>query len=48
MPTQTWSAHWLRHPEFSDAVGKFLAQETAGIERYVDELNERSPFRRES
>jgi predicted N-acyltransferase len=48
MPTQTWSAHWLRHPEFSDAVEKFLAQETAGIERYVDELNERSPFRRES
>ena len=48
MPTQTWSAHWLRHPQFSDAVEKFLAQETAGIERYVDELNERSPFRRES
>jgi hypothetical protein len=48
MPTQTWSAHWLRHPEFSDAVEKFLAQETAGIECYVDELNERSPFRRES
>jgi predicted N-acyltransferase len=45
MPTQTWSAHWLRHPEFSDAVEKFLAQETAGIERYVDELNEHSPFR---
>jgi predicted N-acyltransferase len=48
MPTQTWSAHWLRHPEFSDAVEAFLARETAGIERYVDELNERSPFRRES
>ena len=48
MPTQTWSAHWLRHPEFSDAVEKFLAREAAGIERYVDELNERSPFRWES
>jgi len=48
MPTQTWSAHWLRHPEFSDAVEKFLARESKGIERYVDELNERSPFRAES
>jgi len=48
MPTQTWSAHWLRHPEFSDAVEKFLARESKGIERYVDELSERSPFRAES
>jgi len=47
LPTQTWSAHWLRHPEFSDAVEKFLARESKGIERYVDELNERSPFRAE-
>jgi uncharacterized protein len=48
MPTQTWSAHWLRHPEFSDAVERFLARESMGIERYVDELNERSPFRTET
>jgi predicted N-acyltransferase len=48
MPTETWSAHWLRHPEFSDAVQKFLARESKGVERYVDELNERSPFRTES
>lgn len=48
MPTRTRSAHWLRHPEFSDAVEKFLARESKGIERYVDELNEHSPFRAES
>jgi len=47
MPVQTWSAHWLKHPQFADAVEKFLARESAGIESYVDELNERSPFRRE-
>ena len=46
MPNRTWSAHWLRHPEFSDAVERFLARESAGIERYVDELEERNPFRR--
>ncbi len=45
LPCETWSAHWLKHPEFSDAVQQFLAKESAGIERYVDELNERSPFR---
>jgi uncharacterized protein len=48
MPVQTFSAHWLKHPQFADAVEKYLAQETAGIERYVDELNERSPFRKEN
>ena len=48
MPNPTWSAHWLRHPEFADAVEKFLARESQGIERYVDELNERSPFRAKS
>jgi uncharacterized protein len=47
MPTETWSAHWLARPEFADAVEKFLARESRGIERYVDELNERSPFRTE-
>ncbi len=48
MPVQTCSAHWLKHPQFADAVEKYLARETAGIERYVDELNERSPFRKEN
>ena len=48
MPTQTWSAHWLRHPEFAAAVENFLARESVGIERYVDELHEHSPFRTKS
>jgi predicted N-acyltransferase len=48
LPTQTWSAHWLARPEFADAVESFLARESTGIERYVDELNEHSPFRTES
>jgi hypothetical protein len=48
MPIQTWSAHWLRRPEFSDAVEKFLSRESKGIERYVDELSEHSPFRAQS
>ncbi|MES2127537.1 MAG: GNAT family N-acetyltransferase [Pseudomonadota bacterium] len=46
LPTKTWSAHWLAHPEFGDAVERFLAREAGGIDAYIDELNERNPFRR--
>jgi uncharacterized protein len=45
LPVKTGSAHWLRHPRFAAAVADFLAGESAGVERYIDELNERSPFR---
>ena len=46
LPTRTWSAHWLAHPAFADAVERFLEQEHGGIDDYLDELNERTPFRR--
>ena len=45
LPTRTWSAHWLKHPSFSDAVERFLERESGGIEEYIDELNDRSPFK---
>jgi len=45
LPVKTLSAHWLAHPEFSDAVERFLQREHQGIARYVDELNEHSPFK---
>ncbi len=45
LPVQTWSAHWLAHPQFARAVGDFLAREGVGIEGYLDELNERRPFK---
>ena len=45
LPVETHSAHWLAHPAFADAVEQYLARESAGIARYVDELNEISPFR---
>ncbi len=45
LPQPTWSAHWLAHAGFADAVERFLAQEGRGMDAYVDELNERSPFR---
>lgn len=45
LPTRTFSAHWLAHPSFADAIERFLEREAGGIDDYMDELNERNPFR---
>ena len=45
LPRQTWSAHWLAHPAFADAVERFLEREGQGMSAYLDELNERNPFK---
>lgn len=45
LPVETCSAHWLAHPEFAAAVEQFLAREANGMVHYIDELNERSPFK---
>lgn len=44
-PTVTRSAHWIRDPRFRDAVDRHLMRESAGMDFYLDELSERSPFR---
>jgi predicted N-acyltransferase len=48
LPVQTWSAHWLAHPRFAQAVADFLQREGDGVADYLDELNERRPFKEES
>lgn len=48
LPTTTWSAHWLAHPEFSQVIAEFLQHEEKGIENYIDVLNEHSPFKKSS
>jgi len=45
MPVETLSAHWLAHPRFARAIEDYLEKERSGVARYVDELNELSPFR---
>ena len=45
VPTATHSWHWLEHPQFRDAVDRFLERETEAIAHYMDELD--GPFRRE-
>ncbi len=45
LPVKTASAHWLAQAAFADAVGRFLQREDQGIDQYLDELKQRSPFR---
>lgn len=45
LPETTWSAHWLAHPRFSQAIEDFLQRETKGVAMYIDELNEHTPFK---
>jgi len=45
LPQKTWSAHWLAHQGFADAIVHFLQREEGGINAYMDELNERNPFK---
>jgi predicted N-acyltransferase len=45
LPVTTRSAHWLALPQFAQAVEGYLHRETEAISQYVDELNERSPFK---
>jgi uncharacterized protein len=48
LPVTTRSAHWLAHPQFARAVEDYLQRESDAISEYVDELNERSPFKHQS
>lgn len=45
LPEATRSFHWLAHPAFERAIDDYLAREGAHIANYVDELNDRSPFK---
>ena len=46
-PAATASAHWLAHPQFADAIERYLSAETKQIDRYIDAVHDHSPFRRE-
>ena len=47
LPVRTTSAHWLAHPAFAKAVDQFLERESAGMDEYLESLEQRSPLRRE-
>jgi hypothetical protein len=45
LPVRTASAHWIADRRFAAAVDEFLTREGSGIAGYLDELNERHPYR---
>ncbi|MGI9225793.1 MAG: GNAT family N-acetyltransferase [Woeseiaceae bacterium] len=45
VPEETWSAHWLKRPEFFSAVGNYLDEERRHIDRYMDAVDAHSPYK---
>ena len=45
LPVKASSAHWLAHPDFSDAVERYLEKEGHGVEAYLENLEARSPLK---
>ena len=45
LPVKTHSAHWIADPRFRTAVDDFLGRERQHMGFYLDELNERAPYR---
>jgi predicted N-acyltransferase len=45
LPTATWSAHWIADPDFRRAIDDYLKRETLGMQDYIKELGEHSPFK---
>lgn len=45
-PVETWSAHYIAHPGFREAVADFLERERAGVSADRNYLAQRSPFKK--
>jgi len=45
VPIKTYSNHWIRHPEFSVAIEKYLQSEKQHINEYIDVAKTRLPFK---
>ncbi|WP_136679998.1 GNAT family N-acetyltransferase [Neptunomonas sp. XY-337] len=44
-PIETWSSHFIAHPGFDGAVGKFVEQEKQAMQEQIKELTTWLPFR---
>jgi hypothetical protein len=44
-PVETWSAHWLAHPQFADAIGRYLDAEGRHIENYIETVDAHTPYK---
>ena len=44
-PVKTFSAHKFKHPQFHEAISKFISEERTYVEESILKLSERLPFR---
>ena len=44
-PIETYSAHWLRQPEFFAAIGDYVDEESKYVDRYMESVDDHSPYR---
>jgi uncharacterized protein len=45
LPALTYSAHWIRHSEFREAISRFLAEEKNAIRDLFEEMERHSPYK---
>lgn len=45
LPAKTWSAHWIADERFKTPIKQFVNHELTGMEHYIAELHEHSPFK---
>lgn len=48
LPTTTYSAHWLAHTGFHQAIDRYLHAETQGMQEQITALKQLSPYRQPS
>jgi hypothetical protein len=48
LPTRTWSAHWIADEAFRRPIGNFLHHEIDGMEDYIAEMQQHSPYKQSS
>ena len=46
-PIETWSNHWIAHPQFKTAIDDFLVREREGSQQYIQQCKELLPFKAE-
>ena len=44
-PATTCSAHWLAHPQFSNAIEDYLHEEGRHVDRYIEAVDAHSPYK---
>lgn len=45
LPAETWSAHWIKNDNFKTAIGRALDYERESMKEYIEDLQQRSPFK---